>query len=345
MIRVVIANDTVLALEALRRAIATDPTYQLIWTASDGEQAIEKAASDPPDLMLMDLLMPKVDGVEATRQIMARSPCAILIVTASVHRNTSKVFEAMGAGALDVVKTPALGFAFGREQTERLSTARPLLDKMATARAYLGKSSRKVANRRINTVETQQLELPELIVMGASTGGPKALAKILEQMPAERQTAMVIVQHIDAQFVSGLTEWLDERSSLPVRLAKTGDRPTAGRVLVAGGNQHLVLRSDRTLAYRKAAASDIHKPSIDIFFTSLAQHWPLSSTVGKAVLLTGMGRDGAKGLLALRAAKWQTIAESEDSCVVYGMPKAAIELGAANQILNIQAISKVLASS
>lgn len=345
MIRVAIANDTVIALEALRRAIASDPTYRLIWAASDGEQAIKKAASDPPDLMLMDLLMPKIDGVEATRQIMARSPCAILIVTASVNRNTSKVFEAMGAGALDVVKTPTLedrvDRAFGRNLNQTIA-ARPLLAKMATARAYIGKPRQRSTRQKL---DSPQAHWPELVVIGASTGGPKALAEILAQMPADSQVAMVVVQHIDAQFAKGLADWLNEQTSMRVRLAISGDRPVAGTVLVAGGNRHLVMQGDRSLVYKDAASSDIYRPSIDTFFMSLAQCWPLSPfVVGKAVLLTGMGRDGARGLLALRAAKWKTIAESEDSCVVYGMPRAAVDLDAADQVLDIQAISRAIAN-
>ncbi len=136
MIKVAIANDTIIALEALRRVIATDPVYQLTWTARDGAEAVARCQRDRPDLMLMDLLMPKIDGVEATRQIMARSPCAILIVTASVHRNTSKVFEAMGYGALDVVKTPSLGLS-----AMQIGTApQPLLAKMATVTRFIDRS-------------------------------------------------------------------------------------------------------------------------------------------------------------------------------------------------------------
>ena len=340
-IRVAIANDTVIALEALRRAIATDPAYRLIWTASDGALAVEKALADPPDLMLMDLLMPKVDGVEATRQIMARSPCAILIVTASVHRNTSRVFEAMGAGALDVVKTPALGQTF---DGENLAAARPLLDKMATMSVYLGKARRwDMTGQKPAKSAAPLPQIPELIVIGASTGGPKAVAKILSQLPAERDAAVVVVQHIDAQFSTGLAEWLDGQTAMAVRLAKTGDRPKAGTVLVAKGDRHLVMESDRTLSYTSAFSNVIYRPSVDVFFASVAQHWPLlHGAMGKAILLTGMGRDGAKGLSALRAARWETIAESEESCVVYGMPRAAIALGAACQILSIQEISDAL---
>ena len=335
-IRVAIANDTVIALEALRRAIATDPAYKLIWTASDGAQAVEKAASDPPDLMLMDLLMPKVDGVEATRQIMARSPCAILVVTASVRGNTSKVFEAMGAGALDVVKTPALG----RKRNADKTAAQPLLAKMSTMSAYLGRSQRSSARREESLLAER---LPDLVAIGASTGGPKALATILSKLPADSSLAVVLVQHINAQFAAELASWLNERTALDVRLAESGDKPKAGVVLMAGEDRHLVMQGDRALTYTDAFSKTIHKPSVDVFFSSLAQHWPQSRRgKSKAILLTGMGRDGAKGLVALRAARWMTIAESEESCVVYGMPRAAVEMGAARRILSVEAIAAEL---
>ena len=350
-VRVAIANDTMIALEALRRAIATDPAYHLIWTASDGAQAIEKAQQDTPDLMLMDLLMPEVDGVEATRQIMARSPCAILIVTASVHRNTSRVFEAMGCGALDVVKTPALGRAFGRSGSNSQAT-QLLLTKMATMSAYLGKSRRSKAIRKQPLAIDRSVCLPELVVIGASTGGPKALAQILSQLSAKSNRAVVVVQHIDTQFAAGLASWLNDQTKMSVRLAKSGDRPTAGTVLMAGEKGHLVMQSDRTLTYTTAFTNTVYQPSVDIFFASVAQHWPLNrsdhqTTVkskGQAVLLTGMGRDGARGLRTLRAAGWETIAESETTCVVYGMPRAAVEIGAASQVLRLDQISKALES-
>ena len=348
-IRVAIANDTVIALEALRRAIETNPAYSLIWTAQDGVQAVEKAQQDTPDLILMDLLMPALDGVEATRQIMARSPCAILIVTASVRGNTSKVFEAMGAGALDVVKTPSLGRGFdrGNSASDRVA-AQPLLAKMSTMSAYLGKSQRGTAERNL-LADVKKPSL-ELVAIGASTGGPKALAKILSRMPTERKTAFVVVQHIDAQFAAGLADWLNRQTAMVVRLAKPGDVPAAGTVLVAGGDRHLVMERDRTLSYTDAFSRVVHRPSVDVFFASLAKYWPVATQKsggisGKAILLTGMGRDGAKGLFALRSAGWMTFAESRESCVVYGMPKAAIALDAACKVMSVQAISEALVTN
>ncbi len=340
MIKVAIANDTLIALEALRRVIATESSYKLIWTAQNGAQAVAKAERDRPDLILMDLLMPGLDGVEATRQIMARSPCAILIVTGSVHSNTSKVFEVMGCGALDVVQTPVLGaLSRGRYQPEAMAAAaQPLLAKMTTVAKLIGKF--ESAYPRARAAASQP---PELIVIGASTGGPKALAEILGQLPVSLAAAIVIVQHIDAQFAAGLADWLKGQSALPVALAEVGDRPQSGRVLIAQAHGHLVMKRDRHLTYLTPSESALHSspycPSVDVFFNSVAQHWPLP---GKAVLLTGMGRDGAAGLGNLRTAGWQTIAESEQSCVVYGMPRAAAEIGAAISILALNDIASAL---
>lgn len=352
MIKVAIANDTLIALEALRRAIATDSAYELVWTARSGDEAIARTASHPPDLILMDLLMPKVDGVEATRQIMTRSPCAILIVTGSVRRNTSKVFEAMGYGALDVVQTPVMSC-----RQDMATAAKPLLAKMLTVTKLIGKyrtdyrTDHKTTGRSAASMHSaipltrarQSAPLPALVVIGASTGGPKALAQIFSQLPTSFAAAIVVVQHIDRQFTAGLARWLDSQSVLPVALAQEGDRPQCGQVLLAQADRHLVMQGDRTLNYTTNVppANRLYCPSVDVFFSSVAQHWP---SIGTAILLTGMGRDGAIGLMALRAARWQTIAESEQSCVVYGMPRAAIESGAARSILASDDIARAIAS-
>jgi two-component system, chemotaxis family, response regulator WspF len=345
MIRVAIANDTLMALEALRRMIATEPAYQLIWTAQNGAQAVAQAARDRPDLILMDLRMPGIDGVEATRQIMARSPCAILIVTGSIHGNTSKVFEAMGCGALDVVQTPVLGPAkLGQYPPAAMAAAaQPLLAKMTTVAKLIGKFEPSHPKISQKTPKPEQYRPTDLIVIGASTGGPKALAEILAQLPESLSAAIVIIQHIDVQFAAGLADWLKGQSVLPVALAMPGDRPQPGKVLIAQAHSHLVMRCDRKLAYLSQAEAAPFKspycPSIDVFFKSVAQYWPLP---GQAVLLTGMGRDGAVGLGTLRTVGWQTIAESEQSCVVYGMPRAAAEMGAASSILALHEIAPKL---
>lgn len=324
--KIAIVNDTVIAVEALRRVVARVPEYKLVWVAYDGVQAVSKCLADTPDLILMDIIMPSMDGVEATRQIMTQSPCAILLVTASVNRYAAKVFEAMGYGALDAINTPALG---NGQQTEG-STG--LLNKIATIARLIGKSSQQ----RSHQPDYYQESLSPLIIIGSSTGGPQALATILAQFPQDFHAAVVIVQHIDAQFAEGLAMWLDEQIPLSVQLAIPGTSPQPGKILVAGTNHHLVMRSDRTLDYQQQPLDSFYHPSVDVFFKSVATHW---KKPGIGILLTGMGRDGAQGLKLLREAGWHTIAQDAKTCIVYGMPKAAVELEAAVEILPLEAIA------
>ncbi len=319
LVRIAIANDMLIAVEAMRRVLVRVPEYKLAWVAYDGAQAVSKCAVDTPDLILMDVLMPSMNGVEATRHIMSQSPCAIVMVTASVNRYAAQVFEAMSYGALDAINIPALGDGNG------------LLNKIATIARLIGKSS----HRRLQPTPYPK-SLPSLIVMGASTGGPQALLAILSQFPQDFSGAVVIVQHLDAQFASGFANWLDEQVSLPVKLASPGSSPQPGQVLLAGANHHLVLRPDLTLDYDKQSQDCFYQPSIDIFFSSVAQHW---TGKGIGVLLTGMGRDGAQGLKRLRQASWHTIAQNRQTCVVYGMPKVASELNAAVEVLPVEAIA------
>lgn len=333
--RIAIVNDMVIATEALRRVLLSVADYQVVWIAKNGVEAITKCIQDPPDLILMDLLMPVMDGVEATRQIMQRSPCAILIVTADVKQRSAQVFEAMGYGALDAVNTPILGSRGDPESTQ------VLLRKIATIGKLIQASSRQSSHAALPPplVATATSALPPLVAIGASTGGPKALATILSRLPASFGAAIAIVQHVDAQFAEGMIDWLDHLTVLPVRKAKIGDRLEPGIVLVACTNDHLCLQPNRTLTYVKDPLNYPYRPSVDVFFKSLVQYW---SVKGTAVLLTGMGRDGAEGLSLLRQQGWHTIAQDQASSVVYGMPRAAVELHAAVEMLNPEAIAKTL---
>jgi len=349
--RIAIVNDLAIATAALRRILQTVSDYEVIWTARDGAEAVAKCAQDPPDMILMDLLMPVMDGVEATRQIMKHSPCRILIVTASADKNLAKVYEAMGHGALDAVDTPVLSGA------DSANTANQLLAKVARIRKLLKQPSSKIqAHKSTSFLQldrrsglSSQLDRQSglvstvstvpLVAIGSSTGGPKALASILSQLPASFGAAIAIVQHVDAQFSSGLVDWLRQQTVLPIRIAVAGDRLVQGTVLVAGTNDHLYLKPDLTLGYTKEPINYPYRPSVDVFFKSLSQHW---TRKGTAILLTGMGRDGAEGLSVLKLQGWHTIAQDKDSCVVYGMPKAAVELNAAVEVLSPDAIGTTL---
>jgi len=220
--KIAIVNDMNMAVETLKRVLMTVPDYTLAWVAKDGAEAVSKCAQDTPDLILMDLIMPIMDGVEATREIMKNSPCAILIVTASVGKNSAKVFDAMGYGALDAVSTPVLG------PTGNPEAAKNLLSKITTISKLIGKSSttnKSSSSRPIfSTPTAASSRLPSLVAIGSSTGGPNALSKILSNLPANFAAPIVIVQHVDEQFTPSLVEWLNQQTPLKVELATEGDR-------------------------------------------------------------------------------------------------------------------------
>lgn len=334
--KIALVNDLPLALEALRRVVTQRPEHEIVWTARDGAEAVTHCRACVPDLILMDLIMPVMDGVEATRQIMAATPCAILIVTATVQGNSSKVYEAMGHGALDAVATPSL------EPGGGLSGGDMLLRKINLIGSLIGqKNVAPSAEPESTPAPAHPSSAEPLLVLGASTGGPQAMSQILSHLPKNFPASVIIVQHVDSMFAPGLATWLQEHCVLPVQTVRAGTRPTPGHVYIASTNDHMVLRSDSSLSYTPNPKTSNYRPSIDVFFQSVSALW---RGRGCAVLLTGMGRDGAQGLLALRRAGFHTIAQDKASSVVYGMPKAAAELGAAETILPLGLIGDAIAS-
>jgi chemotaxis response regulator CheB len=337
--RVAVVNDSILAAESLRRVIDDSGRHQVAWVAEDGAEAVRRCAADLPDLVLMDLIMPQMDGVDATRQIMAKTPCAIVVVTASVAGNAAKVFEAMGAGALDAINTPILGMNGTGAGHAALLHKIDMVGRLIEAPKRIARAQQPAP---LPNPCARPGGCPPLIAIGASTGGPAALHRILAPMPADLEAAIIVIQHVDEQFARSFAQWLDEQTSLSVRLAQPGDRPRPGLVLVAGREDHLVLNPDGALDYTPEPADYAYRPSVNVFFESVARHWR-----GKAigVLLTGMGRDGGSGLLALRQAGCHTLAQDQASSAIYGMPKAAAELGAAADILTLDAIGPALLKS
>ena len=326
--RIAIVNDVILAIEAMRRVVRAETGHQIAWVAHDGAEAVRLCARDRPDLILMDLIMPNMGGVEATRRIMAETPCAIVVVTADVTRNCAMVFEAMGAGALDAVNTPVI-------ETSG-EGAKALLAKIDTIHRLIGDDDGTKRFARVTREQRAARPRQCLVGIGASAGGPAALARLLGALPADFPAPVVIVQHVDAQFSGDLARWLDGQSPLRVRLAEEGDRPEAGTALLAGGDRHLAFSTPTRLSYTREPEDCFYRPSIDVFFKSAARHWPGEMV---AVLLTGMGRDGAAGLRDLRTLGHLTIAQDAQTSAVYGMPKAAAELRAAAEILALDKIA------
>ena len=325
-----IANDVAMAAEALRRAVASTSEHQVLWIARTGLEAVRMAADQRPDLILMDLNMPELDGVEATRQIMAKSPCAILIVTGQPQDSVNQVFRAMGAGALDVTATPALR---GGDAA--------LLAKIKTIAKLLRVSGSEQASRPPPAAGAQGNPVNHLLAIGASTGGPVAVAAVLGGWQPPDGTAVVVVQHIDAHFTPQLARWLGDQLAMPVQVIADGDMLAPGTVQVAMTNDHLLLGAGGRLTYDANPREYAYRPSVDVFFRCVARDWSGPAT---GVLLTGMGRDGAAGLLAMRDAGKTTISQDEASSAVYGMPRAAAEMGAAQSILAPDGIARLLRS-
>jgi two-component system response regulator WspF len=274
-----------------------------------------------------------MDGVETTRRLMVQTPCPILVVTVSVGANTRKVYEAMGYGALDAVDTPLL------KHGDRVGTAAPLLNKIATIQRLCSSDGFRQSAVPVRRVRAGAGSGDYLIAIGASAGGPAALLHVLAGLPAAFSVPIVIVQHVDAQFAEGMADWLSQSAIRRVRLARDGDRLQPGDILLAGTSDHLVMTDAAHVGYTPNPRDYPYRPSVDAFFESIVQHWP-GHAVG--VLLTGMGRDGAIGLKALRNAGHYTVAQDQQTSAVYGMPKAAAALSAAVDVLPLDRIAAML---
>jgi two-component system response regulator WspF len=328
-VRIAIVNDEPVAAAALRQVLVTAGGYTVAWVARDGAEAVRRCVEDRPDVVLMDLVMPEMDGVEATRRIMATAPCAILLVTSDVTR-TSNIFAAMGAGALDVVATPILAGAQAESTTRALLAKVRLVGQLATVRHTPALPMPALATGR---------SARALVAIGASAGGPPAVAHVLRDLSSDLPIAVVVVQHVDQAFADSMAEWLDSQTQLKVSVARPEMRLEAGRVYLAGGEGHLVLTAAGALDYVSEPRDSLYRPSADMLFTSVAAYWrgPMAG-----VVLTGMGHDGAAGLGRMRAAGARTVAQDQATSAVYGMPRAAAEANAATDVLPLARIGPFL---
>ncbi len=347
--RIGIVNDLRMAVETLRRIVESEDGLEVAWIAMDGAEAVARTAEDRPDLILMDLVMPEMDGVEATRRIMAERPCPILVVTATVEGNARKVVAALGYGAVDAVQTPTMGLKGD------VSGAAALLERIARVRvdrsgfgAGPGPSPRVATGGSSAVASAVAIDSTRpafgshstgMLLIGASTGGPQAIQRVLRDLPAPLPVPVAIVQHIDPRFVDGLCQWLAETTGHVVRPSTEGPH-RRGEVVVASGEHHLVVDA-AGYHHDPRPAEVIHRPSVDRLFESAVEN---GLTPGVAVLLTGMGRDGAEGLGRLRSAGWCTIAQDETSSVVWGMPGAAARAGAAEDVLPLESIGARVAA-
>ncbi len=334
MIRVLLADDSSVVREILRSVLESDPEIQVIGEARNGREAVDMAVDLKPDILLMDVAMPVMDGIAATSEIMARAAVSILVVSAGVHEDTNTAFRAIQAGAIDVVQKP-VGTLSHDYRGEGLDLIRRVKLVARVPPIRRGRRSSEV-------IEPTPRAVGRLVVLGASTGGPPALATILGAFPEDFPAPILAVQHISKGFLGGFVEWLDSAVPPKIVIAERGEVPRPGTVHFAPEDRHLEIGRDGRLVLTSDPPRDGHRPSATTLFESAAKVLG-SRCVG--VLLTGMGRDGATGLKAMRDAGATTICQDEESCVVFGMPAVAIGLGAASVVTPVEQVAAEIARS
>jgi len=337
-VRVLVVDDSALMRKLIPQIIETDSSIQVVGTAMDGNFGLRKIEELKPQVVTLDLEMPGMGGIEMLKEIMRRHRIPVIVVSSHSTNGASVTLKALALGAFDFVAKPA-----------DVSARMPEI-----ARDLIAKIKAAAQSRRVRVAPISELlRLPEKIpanarkpsrvaAIGISTGGPQALQHVLSQLPGEFPGSIVVVQHMPENFTEMFARRLDEICAMRVKEAHSGDMLLAGRVLVCPGNRHI--RVKRMPLGDVVVLSDEphvngHRPSVDILFRSAAAEFGRDAL---AVIMTGMGEDGAEGMGTVRSAGGVTIAQSEDSCVVYGMPKAAIERGFATHVVPLEAMSQAL---
>ena len=340
-LRVLVVDDSPVARSVLRSILESDPSIEVVGTARNGWEGVQMATQLAPDVITMDVRMPEMDGYEATQQIMAYHPRPILIVTASLAKqDVDFSFRMLEAGALDIFEKPAGDDPDAlRGRAQALVERVRLLSRVRVITHLRGRRRVGPPEPPIRHVEVKPSAVPAeapdwLVVIGASTGGPRAIQRVLAQIPQTFPAPVLVVQHIANGFIQGLADWLDGETQLSVAVARQGEGLVAGRVYIAPEGQHLV--PERRALRLAATPRTTPIPSVDVTMQAAAQSW---STQAIGVLLTGMGGDGARGLLAIRKAGGVTIAQDQATSTIFGMPNVAIQLGAAQQVLPLDKIA------
>ncbi|MBT5230149.1 MAG: chemotaxis response regulator protein-glutamate methylesterase [Methylococcales bacterium] len=320
---VAIIDHSEVTIDRMARLLRHISGNGFIWQAQDFSEVSNQLSAHKTDVIIIGLGVSDV----VTEVKMLKSSCnsPILLLEAGSGSKHQKVFQCMGAGAVDVVKLP--------DSMDETAAVESLTQKLAIMMKLV-----KAADPA-NASKISLSSKSALIAIGSSTGGPAALSAILSTLPASTMASIVVVQHLGQQFSKDFIQWLDQHSALPVVAAKAGDSPRPGVVMVAGNDDHLILDAGGSLSYTEFPKDNPYRPSVNVFFDSVSKHWK-GNVIG--VLLTGMGKDGGEGMLALKHKGFPTIAEDKSTCVVYGMPKAAVDLGAATHVLPLHKITSAV---
>ena len=341
-LRVLIAEDSLTVRKRLLEILSADPDVEVVGEAEDGGQAIGLCQTLRPDVVTLDMMMPVMSGLAAAEYIMAYCPTPILVVSSSFNRgDLYKTYDALAAGAIEVMEKPSVAHIAGEWESRFVAMVK-LVARIKPITHLRGRLSKRY------TLAAQPLADPEIpadssriqiAAIGATTGGPRALVDILRSLPADFALPLLVVVHIGAPFGDTFAQWLDEQSVHRVRVARDGDVVPARGVVLAPPGRHLLVRK-RRLTLSDTPERHSCRPSVDVLFESVAQEY---AGAAAGCLLTGMGQDGGSGLLAMRRAGCLTIAQDEATSAVYGMPREAALLGAAQQVLPLSQIGPALA--
>lgn len=340
-VRVLVVDDSALMRKLIPQLLARDSALQVVGTAMDGTFAVSKIADLKPDVVTLDLEMPRMDGLSALREIARSHRVPVIVVSAHTTQGASATFKALSLGAFDFVAkpsgaTPAQIEPIAAELIAKIKAAAQAQTPSVTPRPPLP------ALRAEKHTSSHRTSPSKVIAIGVSTGGPNALQYVLSQLPADFPGTLLIVQHMPEGFTEMFARRLDESCAIEVKEARSGDLLIAGRALICPGNRHLKVRRmplGPVALLGDEERKNGHRPSVDVLFRSVAQEFGARAI---AVLMTGMGEDGAEGMGAVQAAGGLTIAQSAESCVVYGMPRAAIERGFATRVVSLDLLAQTL---
>lgn len=339
-VRVLVVDDSALMRKLIPQILARDHDIEVVGTAMDGAFGLKKIHDLKPDVVTLDLEMPRMDGMETLRQIMRQSRVPVIVVSSYSTEGATATFKALALGAFDFVAKPHDAASAHMEQI-----ATDLISKIKVASKAKRLAGPRVELERVTPSRKPsrpRMDATKIVAIGISTGGPNALQYLLSQMPADFPGSIVVVQHMPEGFTELFARRLDESCALEVKEAQSGDVLTAGRVLICPGDRHIKVRRmalAHTVVLSDEPRANGHRPSVDVLFRSMATEF---GSHGIGVLMTGMGDDGADGMRLIKQAGGMTIAQSEESCVVFGMPKAAIERGFAMRVVPLDALAEVL---
>lgn len=340
-VRVLVVDDSAFMRRIIAELLASDPDVTVIATARDGADGVEKALALRPDVITMDIEMPRLDGYGALRELMSRCPTPVVMVSSHTRAGAEATIRALALGAVDFLAKPSgsisLDMATVRDElVAKVKAAAGAIVRFRRVLAELPPLKRTAPPAAVPVVDPA---FRRLVIIGCSTGGPGALHQIIPRLPADLPAAVLVVQHMPAGFTRSLAQRLDEISAIRVKEAEDGDGVLPGHVLLAPGGYHMVLAGRERI--RLTADPPVHgvRPAVD---PTLASAVPFYAPRLLGVILTGMGFDGARGIAGLKKAGGQCIAEHASTCVVYGMPRAVVEMGLADQVLPVQEISTAI---